>query len=1096
MVDSDVRTVPPAGKGPTTDPNSQESPSRRRTYRIAAVVTAVLGILLTIATPLLPVDQQQSSITWPQGGSTRAIDVPLVSYSPVTFDATIPCSAVGDLAGANGGILMSTSPQGAPNAEKYGLVAKVTAASSPGGARLEVVQRERTLLAQSVDALPPNCSVVIDSNPTRSSVELTGSGTPATVFEGDLRPQVVGIFSDIKGAPPAGLQVRSELDSRFSSTPTTLKLLAMIIGSIMTVLSFIALHLLDNSDGRRSRRFLPNKWWALGRVDVVVIGTLILWHFIGATTADDGYQYGMAKAAHQSGYMGNYFRYWGVPESPVGTPYYDAFGVLSRITTASPFVRLIALACGIVAWLVISREVVPRLGARIRENRVAIWTGALVFLAFWLPYNNGLRPEPAVALGVLLTWCSVERAIATRRLLPAAIAILIAGFTVTCGPSGIICFAALLAGLRPIVQIWVARGKKLGYLSQLLPVIAAGTVILVPAFADQTLAVVREMNRVHVIAGPSVPWFEEYLRYQYLLNISPDGSLSRRFGVFVMILSLAVCIVVMLRRNGKIPGIASGPARRIIGITIGAMVLMMFTPTKWTHHFGIYAGLAGSLAVVTAVAVSAVALRSRRNRALFAAAILFLLAMCFTSSNGWWYVTSWGVPFWDKPIMIAGLGASTIFLGLTMLMLAVAVWFHLREPYTGGPTFPKSRWWALPPLTIAAAGMVLLEVLSMAKGAVAQYPSFSLAKSNFDALAGNACGLAPYVQLETDPNKSMLQPLTGDASAALAGTSSGFTPDGVAGDLTADEETSAASGTANSVDTGDQKSTTTSSAGTGGGAGQVGINGSNVALPFGLSPQTTPVLGSYQSGEQSAASLTSGWYGLPGASGGARGDLISIAVAGRVRSVDHDGIVTDGPVLQVEYGTKNPDGSVAPKGRVTPIDIGPAPSWRNLRVPMDQIPASSDVVRLVVSDQNANPDQWIAVTPPRVPQTRTLQDVVGTKTPVMVDWAVGLQFPCQRPFDSHEGVAEVPEYRILPDRIGAITTNKWQDHYGGGPLGWIDILLDAKTIPSYLKDDLSRDWGEIERYEPRNSDAVPAQVNKVTVQRSGMWTPGPINTAS
>ena len=45
-----------------------------------------------------------------------------------------------------------------------------------------------------------------------------------------------------------------------------------------------------------------------------------------------------------------------------------------------------------------------------------------MFLAFWLPLNNGLRPEPIIALGILLTWCSVERGVATSRLLPVAIA--------------------------------------------------------------------------------------------------------------------------------------------------------------------------------------------------------------------------------------------------------------------------------------------------------------------------------------------------------------------------------------------------------------------------------------------------------------------------------------------------------------------------------------------------------------------------------------------------------------------------------------------------------------------------------------------------
>lgn len=39
----------------------------------------------------------------------------------------------------------------------------------------------------------------------------------------------------------------------------------------------------------------------------------------------------------------------------------------------------------------------------------AAWTAAGMFLAVWLPLDNGLRPEPIIALGILLTWCSVER---------------------------------------------------------------------------------------------------------------------------------------------------------------------------------------------------------------------------------------------------------------------------------------------------------------------------------------------------------------------------------------------------------------------------------------------------------------------------------------------------------------------------------------------------------------------------------------------------------------------------------------------------------------------------------------------------------------
>ena len=72
---------------------------------------------------------------------------------------------------------------------------------------------------------------------------------------------------------------------------------------------------------------------------------------------------------------------------------------------------------------------------------------------------------------------------------------------------------------------------------------------------------------------------------------------------------------------------------------------MMFTPTKWTHHFGVFAGLAGSLGALAAVAVTSAAMRSRRNRTMFAAAVLFVVALSFASVNGWWYVSNFGVPW-------------------------------------------------------------------------------------------------------------------------------------------------------------------------------------------------------------------------------------------------------------------------------------------------------------------------------------------------------------------------------------------------------------------------------------------------------------------
>ncbi|WP_346764768.1 arabinosyltransferase domain-containing protein [Rhodococcus sp. HNM0569] len=1058
------------------------SPVRR--IRLVAIVSSLVGILCALALPFLPVDQQQSSLSWPQNGSLTSVDAPLVSYAPLELDVAVPCSAVEQLAQQGGGVLVSTSPATAPDAAKYGMVAQVTPASEAGPGRVDITQRDRTLLSAPLDG--GDCSVAVTSTMSSTTASV---GDRTVTHDGDIRPQMVGVYTQLEGAAPDGMSVTAQLDSRFSSSPSAVKVVAMVAAVLATAIALVSLHRIDNLDGRRSRRFLPARWWRFDALDGVVLGTLVLWHFIGATTSDDGYQFTMARASEASGYMANYFRWFGVPEAPFGSPYYDVLAIMASVTTASPWVRLPALLAGIVAWLVISREVAPRLGAAVRGNKVALWTGGLVFLAFWLPYNNGLRPEPIVAVGALLTWCSVERAIATRRLLPAAVAILVGALTVSVGPSGLICFGALVAGARPIMQIVIRRARTVGYLAVLGPLLATGLVILVAVFADQGLAAVLEMQRVHAI-GPDMPWFEEYQRYQWLFNnTGADGGLARRFGVFVMILSLVVTLLVMLRKGGRIPGTSTGPSRRIVGITLAAMLLMMFTPTKWTHHFGIYAGLAGSLAVLTSIAVGTVALRSRRNRALFAAAVLFVLALCFTGPNSWWYVSSYSIPWWNTPVSVAGIGASTVLLGLAVVMLGVAAWYYFREPFESRNPAPADRRpnkaWSIPPLTVAAAFMVVFMVLSFAKGAVSQYPAFSLTTSNVGAVGGNTCGLADSVLVETDPNASMLEPLSGNRAAALAATATGFTPNGVAGDLSADEKATS-EGMANSVDS-DQEQTG-NTAGTGGGSGAVGVNGSTVALPFGLDPATTPVLGSF--GSDAPSSLTSEWYALPRDGG----DLISIGAAGRIHSISGDGVVTDGGTVVVEYG-KRQGGQVTPLGTAAPVDIGPAPSWRNLRIPLDQISPDADTIRVVAQDDDPDPDRWLAVTPPRVPQTETLNQLVGSDTPTMIDWLVGLQFPCQRPFDHTAGVAEIPEYRILPDRPAAVITSLWQDHHGGGPLGWIQMSAATRTIPTYMKNDWDRDWGSLEQYTRLDQNAERADVDTTDVQRSGTWSPGPINTS-
>lgn len=1058
-------------------------------WRLIAVIAGLFGTLLAVLVPFLPVNQEQASLSWPQSGRSNSVTAPLVSYSPVSVTIDVPCSAAVSL-GTGGGNLLSTVPPQSGQAWHYGLNAVVTPVQD--GARMQIVLRDRTLLDTPLAELPPGCQVTVTSDSGRTSVA-TGAGEPVTLH-GDHRPQLVGFFTDLADPVSARVHAGAEIDSRFTTSPTALKQATIVAALLATALALWALHRLDGSDNRRNRRVLPRHWWRPRPIDGVIIGVLVLWYFIGAGTADDGYILGMARTAEHAGYLANYFAYFGVPETPIGIPYDYLFGWLAQLSTASIVVRLPELIIAVVCWLLISREVVPRLGIAAKSARAAIWAGGLLFLAFWLPYNNGLRPEPAVALGVLLTWVSMERALATRRLTPAALALIPAALAVVTNPCGLICFAALLAGARPLVRIVVHRARSFGYPAVIAPALATGSAVLAIVFAGQPIASVGAMYQAHEVVGPNMPWYDEYLVYQNLFQAMPDGSLARRFAMLAMFSALAVSVAALIRHGGRIPGLAAGPTRRIVGTTIAAVPLMMFSPTKFTHHLGVFAGLAGAVAVVAAVAASPRVLRSRRNRALFAAMMLGVLAISFASSNSWWYVASYGIPWWDKPISIAGIPAGTVLLALSLLTVVAAGWFHIREPFRRSEISGRKR---IPAFTLAVALVVTFQVASFAKAAADQYPAYSIAKSNLSALGGNPCGLAHDVLVEPDPNGGVLEPLFGDPATALGvGAHDGFTPNGINfDDLLPDASDAAAASVGQSL--GSAGTTTSSGAATGSGPGiiRTGINGSTVPLPFGLDPATTPMLGSYGTPGPSKQ-LVSGWYSLPApAADGGRGEIIAIAAAGRIASTDLDGLPVAGQRLHIEYGVAG-GGDVHTLGQVTPDDVSVLqPSWRNLRIPLDRLPDQANTVRIVASVDSSDPSQWLALTPPRVPQLQSLDSLVGHTSPVLMDWLVGLQFPCQQPMRHRYGIAETPEYRITPEFSATIMTTNWQSHASGGPLGYTELLARSEIIPSYLRDDWKRNWGEIHRLVPFDPAAGAATPATTTVRRSGLWNPGPLNFA-
>lgn len=1055
-----------------TPPAGQPTRGSRR-VRLAAATFGLLAAALAAAVPLLPVVQHTSSISWPDG-PVRDITAPLTAFQPLSLSASVPCAAA-----RTGGTLFSTVPPKSPGGPGLGMTL------TGDGPRVVLTSRGRELGSATIPA--GDCTINVSVNAAGTSLAVAGSatadgnqpttdgvGTPTTTdgdgnpttadrvgnpttadgnpvavqVSEDVRPQVVGLFTDLEDAPSAsGLSVRIEVDNRFDSSPHPVKIAVIVLAVLAAIVCLIALHRLDRRTGRTAPRLLPRRWWRPTPRDAVVVGVLALWLVIGTLTSDDGYILAIAKARLDAGYIGNYYRWFNVPEAPFGW-FYELYALMTQVSMAPPWMRLPSFLLGVLCWWLISREVLPRLGREVRRSHAAGWAAAAVLLCWWLPYNDGLRPEPVAAAGSLITLCLVERTIATRRLVPAVAGLLVAALTIASTPTGLIAVVPFLVAIRPLAELLRARARD-GWAPLLGSIAGFGLLALVVVFADQSVQAVLDATKVRTAIGPSLSWYEEAFRYQQLFSATRDGTLSRRFPVLLLLLCVGTCLVVLLRRN-RIPGAALGPSRRLIGLAAGSLMIIALTPTKWTHHFGAFAAIGAALAALTALATSGSVLRSRRNRAVFVATLIALLALAFTGPNAWWSVSGLGVPWFDKPPSFHGIAASSVLLLAAAVALVVAAVEHLRLPASPDATLaerPERRNRALrlgsAPLAIICGLVVLFEVFSLVKGMHKQRDSYSVGASNAAALIGQGCGLGDRLLVEPEPAAGWLatEPSLGEA------TVTGFEPGAVPSDVPNSE------------------------------AGR--------RLPHGLGTGVIPVWGSFQDGKQTTGELRTEWYRLPSQARSGVAPVV-LTVGGQIDASN---------TVMLEFGRVS--GSA-----VTPIqqvelpdvtDVTPETSgdWRDLRLGLSGPLANAEMVRVVASDRSLSQDGWLGVSAPRVPRLVPVRELIGDDA-VYLQWPVPFVYPCLRQFTVSDGVAEMPRYLIAPENTGQPSADGWAAPQVGGVQGYVDLLSRRRRLPSYLAGTWSGDWGVVyvldpfaaaEQVSPRRDEQV----------RSGLWTPGPIH---
>ena len=115
----------------------------------------------------------------------------------------------------------------------------------------------------------------------------------------------------------------------------------------------------------------------------------------------------------------------------------------------------------------------------------------------------------------------------------------------TLAPQGLIALAPLLVGARADRRRSsrpTRRRRAAGASWPRWP--PSASLVFVVVFRDQTLATVAESARIKYVVGPTIPWYQDFLRYYFLtVEDSVDGSLTRRFAVLVLLL----CLFGMLR---------------------------------------------------------------------------------------------------------------------------------------------------------------------------------------------------------------------------------------------------------------------------------------------------------------------------------------------------------------------------------------------------------------------------------------------------------------------------------------------------------------------------------------------------------------------
>lgn len=1002
---------------PHPEPDAPVAPaSRPRPFlTMATLIVGVAGLLCALAMPFAPVLVTQATVSWPSAGedprSTTAFFVP---YEPAEMHLRVPCRVLRQRLDADERTIVFAT----------GGVASVTAG------RALVVETERGLLrihlngrlVTAVTPPPTGCDVRVDA--TADDTVVSVGSAPPIRLAGQV-PQVHAFVTWLSPEQARGMTVTARARNWFEASPTGLKQ-ALITGHVLLIAAALALlwragRRAVPATGRRARRpRRPRRTAAaIVAVDAAVVGVLGVWAVIGPMTADDGYAMMTIRNAVHSGDIGNYYHWYNASEAPF-TLWQRIIGLIAPASLAPVWLRLPSVLAGALTWFLVHRGLVggllPRHG---RRPSVALLT-AVAFLAWWLPFGLGIRPEPLVALCVAATFAFLLRG--TRSEAGAGglpwlgSAALAAGLGLSVTPSGILVFAPVLVMLPRTWRTLRAglpggRGAQAALAGRVIALAATASAGITAMFWAQSLRGTLKATEVHNDIGPSHAWHEEVVRYGYLLGDGAMGNAAKRVAVLLTLALLVTMAALVARHARAISGLQLiHLPTAVVGAAFG---LLCLTPSKWSHHFGALAGLGSAFVVVATVTVASVARRNTdRGTAAIAMAggglVALAAALAFAGPNRWWQWSDYQLPWAGERMTPLGLPLSNPLLWAAVAPAAAGVWamrHRTADPRARG----RAALTASPALlaVLTAAASVALMLVGFAMAPLRDPAAYTLGRQNVGHLVGSDCGLPDKVEVMPDVPGGVLAPVGGaKAQKAQPADRTGF-------------------------------------------AAQAGFpRPVSPTPPVGRGPHRF-VWGSFLPGERGGdlvtGQFTSPWFRLPQPRSGQE---LALSVAGEV---------TGGNSLVLEFGRSGTDMPVATR---TPL-VPEGRQWRTAALPASAVPAGSDRVRVRAVDGSTGFGGWLAFSGPRIREVVRLSDFLPRRPgPQLVAWEMAFTTPCVTDFPvvAH-GLAAAPTTLIQVPR--ALNAGIIFNARMGGSLYGARLTGRFSEVPSRLVGRPDEAWGRL-----------------------------------